>query len=131
MDAGAETAFAPVDPTGQLPPGLSDVANITSQLDFRSILDRLDGFMKVANLVAEVCCCRPAVLQRLDYLMSTFSQVHPFVKLAWGVVSVAYKVSTRGGNTPCYGLIPCVGRQATSRSRYPRTTADRRDGREL
>jgi hypothetical protein len=98
LDAGGEMAPAPIDPTAQLPPVLSLVADTTSQLDFRSVLERLNGFMKVANLAAEVCSCRSAVIQRLDCPICTFLQVHPLVKLAWGIVSVAYKVSTQYEN---------------------------------
>lgn len=91
MDANA--GMAPV-PTTQLPPGLSVVEDTANQLDFRSVLKRLDGFMKVTDLAAEVRRCRSAVFQRLDTRSVPFTQVHPLVKLAWGVVSVAYKVST-------------------------------------
>ena len=55
MDANAEMASAPIDPTAQLPSGLSDVADTARKLDFGSVLARLDGFMKVADLAAEVC----------------------------------------------------------------------------
>jgi hypothetical protein len=52
VDANAEMASAP---TVQVLPDLSIAANTTGQLDFRSVLERLDGFMKVADLAAEVC----------------------------------------------------------------------------
>ena len=61
-------------------------------------------------------------------------QVHPLVKLAWGVVSVAYKVRTRNENSSnqrACGLILHEGRQATSGTRLPDTTVNRGDGREL
>src|SRR6266852_8113309 len=67
MDANAEIASAPIDPTVQLPSGLSDVADAAKRLDFGSVLTRLDGFMKVADLAAEVCRCYSATLQRLNY----------------------------------------------------------------
>ena len=50
MGANAEMAFTPIDPTVQLPLGLSDVADTVRRLDFGSVLARLDGFMKVADL---------------------------------------------------------------------------------
>ena len=90
MDVNAEMASASIDPTVQLSSGLSDVADTAKRLDFGSVLARLDGFMKVPNLVAEVCRCYSTTLQRLNYLI--YIQVHPLVKLAWRVVSVAYKV---------------------------------------
>ena len=55
MDANAQMASAPIDPIVQLPSGLSDVADTARRLDFGSVLVRLDGFMKVADLAAEVC----------------------------------------------------------------------------
>jgi hypothetical protein len=76
MDANAEMASVPIDPTAQLP-DLSAVANTASQLDFRSVLERLDGFMKVADLAAEVCWCLSAILQRLDYQICTFHDAGP------------------------------------------------------
>ncbi len=71
MDANAEMASAPVDLTVQLPSGLSDVADAVKRLDFGSVLARLDGFMKVADLAAEVCRCYSAALQRLNYPIYT------------------------------------------------------------
>ena len=61
-------------------------------------------------------------------------QVHPLVKLAWGVVSVAYKARIRNENSSsqrAYGLIPPERCQATSGTRLPDTTVNRGDGREL
>ena len=55
IDANAQMASAAIDPTAQLPSGLSDVADTARRLDFGSVLVRLDGFMKVADLAAEVC----------------------------------------------------------------------------
>ena len=94
MDANAEMASAPIDPTSQVPSGLSDVADTARRLDFGSVFARLDGFMKVADLAAEVCGCYSATPQRLTSQSILSMQVHPLVKLAWGVVSVAYKVRT-------------------------------------
>ena len=131
MDANAEMASAPIDPTAQLPSGLSDVADTAKRLDFESVLARLDGFMKIVDLAAEVCRCCSATLQRW-FILSV--QVHPLVKLAWGVVSVAYKVRTRNenyGDQRVCGLILHEGCQTTSGTRLPHTTANRGDGREL
>ena len=64
VDADAEMASPPIDPTVQLPSGLSDVADTGRKLDFGSVLARLDRFMKVADLAAEVCRC---YLASLDY----------------------------------------------------------------
>lgn len=55
MNANAEMASAPIDPVAQSPLGLSVVINTASQLDFQSVLERLGGFMQVADLAAEVC----------------------------------------------------------------------------
>ena len=63
MDANAQMVSAPIDPTVELPPGLSDVADTAKRLDFGSVLARLDGFMKVADLAAEVCRCYSTTLQ--------------------------------------------------------------------
>ena len=62
MDANAEMASAPIDPTVELPSGLSDVADTARRLDFGGVLARLEGFMKVADLAAEVCWCYSATL---------------------------------------------------------------------
>jgi hypothetical protein len=62
MDVSTGMAPAPIDPAVQLSPGPSVVVATASQSDFRSVLERLDGFMKVANLAAEVCQCHVAVV---------------------------------------------------------------------
>jgi len=65
-DATAAMAHAPDDPTDQLPPTLSAAAAAaTNQFDLWSILERLEGFIKLANLAAEVC-------HRLSVLRSFF-----------------------------------------------------------
>lgn len=51
-------ACPPTEPTGQLPLGVSVVAAAsTRRLKTWSVLERLDGFMNLANLAAEVCLC--------------------------------------------------------------------------
>ena len=62
IDANAEMASAPIDPTVELPSGLSDVADTAMKLDLGGVLARLNGFMKIADLVAEVCRCYSATL---------------------------------------------------------------------
>ena len=62
MDANAEMASAPIGPTVQPPPGLSDDADTARRVDFGSVLARLNGFMKAADLAAEVCRCHSATL---------------------------------------------------------------------
>ena len=64
MDANAKMASPPIDPTVELPSGLSDVAGTAKRLDFGSVLARLDGFMKVADLAAEVYWYYSATLDR-------------------------------------------------------------------
>ena len=84
MDANAEMASAPIDPTVELPSGLSDVADTARKLDFGSVLARLDGFMKVADLAAEVCRCYSATLQRLNYPIHTFHADPPIGQIDMG-----------------------------------------------
>jgi len=56
VDANAAMARAPDDPTDQVPPTLSSgAAAATKQFDLGSILERLEGFMELAKVVAEVC----------------------------------------------------------------------------
>ena len=57
VDANAAMTRAPDDPTDQVPPALSGAAAAaTKQFDLGSILGRLEGFMKLAGVAAEVCC---------------------------------------------------------------------------
>ena len=59
VDANAAMARAPDDPTDQTPPAISNAAAAAKkQFDLRSILERLEGFMGLANLAAEVCVHR-------------------------------------------------------------------------
>lgn len=58
MDDNAKIAPAPIAPTTQPPSSLSNVADTASQLNFQSVLDRLGGLMKVADLAAEACWFR-------------------------------------------------------------------------
>ena len=84
MDANAEMAFAPIDPTAQLPSGLSDVADTARRLDFGGVLARLDGFMKVADLAAEVCRCYSAAHPPLNYLIYSFNAGSPIGQIGVG-----------------------------------------------
>ena len=82
--ANAEMTSAPIDPTVQLPSSLSDVANTARKLDFRNVLTRLDGFMKVADLAAEVRRHSSAALQRLNYPNYTFHAGPPIGQIGVG-----------------------------------------------
>ena len=84
IDANAEMASAPIDATVQLPPGLSDIADTARRLDLGSVLGRLDGFMKVADLAAEVCRYYSAALQRLNYPIYTFHAGPPVGQVGVG-----------------------------------------------
>jgi len=54
--ANAAMARALDDPTDQVPPALSGLAAAaTKQLDLGGILKRLEGFMELAKVAAEVC----------------------------------------------------------------------------
>jgi len=56
VDANAAMTRAPEDPTDQVPPALSCAADAaTKQFDLGSILGRLEGFMELAGVAAEVC----------------------------------------------------------------------------
>ena len=56
VDANAAMARAADDPTDQVPPALSGAAAAaTKQFDLGSILGRLEGFMELAGVAAEVC----------------------------------------------------------------------------
>jgi len=84
MDANAEMASPPIDPTVELPSGLSDVADTARRLDLGGVLARLDGFMKVADLAAEVCRCYWAAFQRLNYPIYAFHVGPPIGQIGVG-----------------------------------------------
>ena len=65
-EAHASMARAPNDPTDQLPPIVPVVKDAVNQLDLQSVLERLEGFMKLADLVAGVCVHRLADLWWYD-----------------------------------------------------------------
>jgi hypothetical protein len=52
-DVSSKMASAPIDPTDQLQPVLAIESAMSTQTGFQGILDRLDGFMKLADLIAE------------------------------------------------------------------------------
>jgi len=55
FNADSNMAFAPID-LGDFPkPASSNTAAIANQNGLRSVLERLDGFMRLANIAAEVC----------------------------------------------------------------------------
>ena len=84
LDANAEMASAPIDPTVELPSGLSDVADTARRLDLGGVLARLNGFMKIADLAAEVCRCYLATFQRLNYPNYTFHADPPIGQISVG-----------------------------------------------
>ena len=53
-NANSQMACAPNDPTDQLQPALVIGAAATTQIGLSGLLQRLDGFMRLANLAAEV-----------------------------------------------------------------------------
>ena len=54
LNANLQMACAPNDPTDQLQPALAIGAAVTNQSGLSGLLQRLDGFMRLANLAAEV-----------------------------------------------------------------------------
>ena len=54
LNANSQMACAPNDPTDQLQPALAISAAATNQISLSGLLQRLDGFMRLANLAAEV-----------------------------------------------------------------------------
>ena len=56
LNANSEMASSPNDPTDQLQPGVAISAAVTNQSGLLGVLERLDKFMKLADLAAEVCC---------------------------------------------------------------------------
>ena len=56
LNANSEMASSPNDPTEQLQPGVAIGASVTNQSGLLGVLERLDGFMKLVDLAAEVCC---------------------------------------------------------------------------
>ena len=54
LNANSQMACAPNDPTDQLQPALAIGAAATNQSGLSGLLQRLDGFMRLANLAAEV-----------------------------------------------------------------------------
>ena len=54
LNANSQMACAPNDPTDELQPALAIGVAATNQSGLYSLLGRLDGFMRLANLAAEV-----------------------------------------------------------------------------
>jgi hypothetical protein len=70
-DANAAMAYSPGDPTDQVPTALSNVAAAaTKQFDLGSVLERLEGFMELAKVAAEVC--RSMFSDRVELTDCTF-----------------------------------------------------------
>ena len=55
LSAHSEMASPPNDSTDQLQPGLAIGAAVASQSGLMRVLERLDGFMRLADLAVEVC----------------------------------------------------------------------------
>ena len=54
INANSQMTGAPNNPTDQLQPALAIGSTLTSQSGLSSLLERLDGFMRLGNLAAEV-----------------------------------------------------------------------------
>ena len=54
LTANSQMACAPNDPTDKFQPVLAISAAATNQSGLSGLLERLDGFMRLANLAAEV-----------------------------------------------------------------------------
>ena len=54
INVNSQMTGAPNDLTDQLQPALATGSTLTSQSGLSSLLERLDGFMRLANLAAEV-----------------------------------------------------------------------------
>jgi len=79
-DANAVMAYAPGDPTDEVPTALSNAAAAaTKQFDLGSILGRLEGFMELAGVAAEVCRSMFLFSDRVEltdrYLLSRSTQL--------------------------------------------------------
>jgi hypothetical protein len=64
FDVNARMASGPSDTNAWLPSSVAGVASTAKCFDFQSVLERLDGFMKVADLAAEVCRYCATVFRR-------------------------------------------------------------------
>ena len=56
LNAASEMTSSPNDYTNQLQPALAISAAVTNQSGLLGVLERLDGFMRLADLAAEVRC---------------------------------------------------------------------------
>ena len=62
LSANSEMVSAPNDPTDQVQPALAIGAALTTQSGLEGVLKRLDEFMRLADLAAEVRCHCSVVL---------------------------------------------------------------------
>jgi len=62
VSANSKMQSAPNDPTDQLQPALAIEDTVVNKSGLLSLLERLDGFMKLANLAAEVRYCSMSAL---------------------------------------------------------------------
>jgi hypothetical protein len=67
------------------------VTQITAQFNaWHPLLSRLGALVKVADMLAEASFISNT--SSLRPLRTIYKQIHPWIKLAWGVVSAAYRV---------------------------------------
>jgi hypothetical protein len=63
VNANSKMQFTPNDPIDQLQPALAIEDAVVNKSGLLSVLERLDGFMRLANLAAEVRYCSVSALQ--------------------------------------------------------------------
>lgn len=116
LDAlGSPDIAEPIQASVQAVASVPIVAAVTGTSDSWKLLrDRLDIILKWGDAIAEVCYVL-APSQNVFSLPQIFSQVHPYINLAWGVVSAAYKVRSYAIYDILY-LTKFVGRSFLLRS---------------
>ena len=63
VSAGSKMLSTPNDPIDQLQPALAIEDAVVNKSGLLSVLERLDGFMRLADLTAEVRCCSTSALR--------------------------------------------------------------------
>lgn len=63
VSANSKLRPTPNDPTDQLQPALAIEDAVVNKSGLLSVLERLDGFMRLADLTAEVRCCSMSALR--------------------------------------------------------------------
>lgn len=85
-----------ISPTQEIVAGTPTIADTLSKVDsWKVLMDRLSGLMGVMDTLAKVrlyflLLMHPRAL--LTLRVPNHDQLHPWLNLAWGVVSFAYKV---------------------------------------